>query len=131
MPHSPTEGRSEHADRNVSPQRDTTITKVSSAFSPHGRDGQKYLASGKSVSMRLWEQEPPGALKPPSHRPYEVVGFVVSGRAELHIEGQMVLLEPGDSWSVPRNVSHQYRILEPFTAVEATSPPAEVHGRDD
>jgi hypothetical protein len=25
---------------------------------------------------------------------------------------------------------HQYTILEPFTAVEATAPPAEVHGRD-
>jgi hypothetical protein len=25
---------------------------------------------------------------------------------------------------------HQYTIIEPFTAVEATAPPAEVHGRD-
>jgi hypothetical protein len=28
-------------------------------------------------------------------------------------------------------VSHTYVILEPFTAVEATSPPAEVQGRDE
>ncbi|HAX79370.1 MAG TPA: cupin domain-containing protein, partial [Cyanobacteria bacterium UBA11372] len=27
--------------------------------------------------------------------------------------------------------SHTYKILEPFTAVEATSPPAQVHGRDE
>ena len=26
---------------------------------------------------------------------------------------------------------HHYAIVEPFTAVEATSPPAQVHGRDD
>jgi hypothetical protein len=32
---------------------------------------------------------------------------------------------------VPRKASHTYRILEPFTAVEATSPPAFVHGRDE
>jgi hypothetical protein len=34
----------------------------------------------------------------------------------------MVLLEPGDSWVVPNGASHTYQILEPFTAVEATSP---------
>jgi quercetin dioxygenase-like cupin family protein len=55
---------------------------------------------------------------------------VISGRAELHLEGQMVLLGPGDSWVVPRGSSHTYKILEPFTAVEATSPPAFAHGRD-
>jgi hypothetical protein len=26
---------------------------------------------------------------------------------------------------------HQYTIMQPFTAVEATAPPAEVHGRDE
>jgi quercetin dioxygenase-like cupin family protein len=43
----------------------------------------------------------------------------------------MALLEPGDSWVVPKGASHSYRILEPFTAVEATCPPAAVHGRDE
>ena len=32
---------------------DTSVTKVSSAHSPKGAMGQKYLASGKAVSMRL------------------------------------------------------------------------------
>ncbi len=109
---------------------DTSVKKVSSAASPKGEMGQKYLASGKAVSMRLWENEPPEEPKPEAQRDYETVGYVISGRAELHIEGQMVLLEPGDSWVVPKNSSHTYKILEPFTAVEATSPPAEVHGRD-
>jgi len=31
---------------------------------------------------------------------------------------------------VPKGAGHSYRILEPFTAVEATHPPAEVHDRD-
>ena len=26
---------------------------------------------------------------------------------------------------------HQYTIMQPFTAVEATAPPSEVHGRDE
>jgi len=92
--------------------------------------GQKYLASGIHVAMRLWEQEQPGELKPVAARDYETVGYVLGGRAELRLEGQMVLLEPGDSWVVPKGASHTYVILEPFTAIEATSPPAFVHERD-
>jgi mannose-6-phosphate isomerase-like protein (cupin superfamily) len=63
-------------------------------------------------------------------RDYETVGYVISGRAELHSEGQMVLLEPGNCWVVPRHALHTYKILEPFTAIEATHPPAEIHDRD-
>jgi mannose-6-phosphate isomerase-like protein (cupin superfamily) len=110
---------------------DKTVTKVSSDSSPTGSLGQKYLASGTTLSMRMWADEEPGADKPDSTRDYETVGYVIDGRAELHIEGQMVLLEPGDSWVVPKGSSHRYRILEPFTAVEATAPPAHAHGRDE
>jgi quercetin dioxygenase-like cupin family protein len=110
---------------------DTTVKKVSSVTSPTGDEGQVYLASGKRVSMRLWRDEEPTQDKPPRKHEYEVVGFVISGRAELVIEGQTVRLEPGDSWLVPANAEHTYRILETFTAVEATAPPAQVHGREN
>ncbi len=110
---------------------DTTIIKVSSSHSPKGAMGQRHLASGKNVSMRLWEAETPGGDKEPTSRDYETVGYVVSGRAELHLEGQMVLLEAGDSWVVPKGAGHFYQVLEAFTAVEATYPPAQVHGRDE
>ncbi|MDM9383264.1 cupin domain-containing protein [Chlorogloeopsis sp. ULAP01] len=110
---------------------DTTVTKIDSAHSPKGEHGEKYLASGKSISMRLWEDEQPGEPKEQTAREYETVGYVIKGRAELHIEGQTVLLEAGNSWVVPKGASHTYKILEPFTAVEATSPPAQVHGRDE
>ena len=98
---------------------DTTVMKVSSAHSPKGDQGQKYLASGKTLSMRLWQDEAPADAKPPTRREYETVGYVISGRAELHIEGQMVKLEPGDSWAVPKGAEHTYKILEAFTAVLA------------
>ena len=55
---------------------------------------------------------------------------MIAGRTELQIEGQMVLLKPGDSWVVPKGASHTYQILEPFTAVAAISPPAHAHERD-
>jgi quercetin dioxygenase-like cupin family protein len=110
---------------------DRSVTKVSSAFSPKGEMGQKYLATGVKIAMRLWEKEGPEEAKPASRREYETVGYVIKGRAELHLEGQMVLLEPGDSWVVPEGAEHTYKILETFTAVEATCPPAHVHGRDE
>jgi len=110
---------------------DSTVKKVSAGTAPRGRLGQRYLTSGKRVSMRLWENEPAGEAKPASRRDYETVGYVVSGRAELTLEGQTIRLEPGDSWLVPADAEHSYRILEPFTAVEATAPPAQVHGRDE
>lgn len=109
---------------------DTSVTKVESAHAPKGPEGQKYLAAGRSISMRLWENEPPGAEKPPARRDYETAGYVIAGQAELILEGQMVLLQPGSSWIVPKGVEHIYKILEPFTAVEVTAPPAEARGRD-
>lgn len=81
--------------------------------------------------MRLWEDEEPGKAKPMTRRDYETAGFVITGRAELEIEGQRLILEPGDSWIVPKGARHRYHIVESFTAVEATCPPAEVHGRDE
>jgi quercetin dioxygenase-like cupin family protein len=118
-------------NRKEKAMTDTTVQKVKSACSPRGEMGQKYLAMGKGLAMRMWEDEQPGEVKPVTRRSYETVGFVIRGRAELHIEGQKVLLEPGDSWTVPKDATHTYRILEPFTAVEATHPPAAVHGRAD
>jgi quercetin dioxygenase-like cupin family protein len=109
---------------------DTTVIKVNSAYSPAGEMGQKYLATGLSMSMRLWDEELPGEEKRLTAREYETVGFVISGRAQLEIEGQKILLEPGDSWTVPKGAIHGYKILEPFTAVEATHPPAAIGGRD-
>lgn len=110
---------------------DKSVTKVNARFSPKGEMGQKYLASGIQVAMRLWDDEQPGEAKAEARRDYETVGYVIRGRAELHLEGQMVLLEAGDSWVVPRGSKHTYKILDRFTAVEATTPPAHAHGRDE
>ncbi len=110
---------------------ETSVTKVDSRFSPAGEMGQTHLAAGIHVAMRLWRDEQPGEPKPEAKRDYETVGYVISGQAELHLEGQMVLLEPGNSWVVPKGAFHTYKILKSFTAVEATSPPAQVHGRDE
>lgn len=109
---------------------DSSVTKVQADTSPTGAMGQRYLASGTKLGMRLWVEEP-SERKPEVARDYETVGYVISGSAVLHTEGQQVRLDRSDSWVVPAGASHTYEVVDRFTAVEATAPPAQVHGRDD
>ena len=106
------------------------ITKLRLESAPTGKMGQKYLASGENLALRMWDEEPHTPVQPPTSRDYETVGYVISGRAELHADGQVIELEQGDSWVVPKGASHTYKIVEPFTAAEATYPAAREAGRD-
>jgi mannose-6-phosphate isomerase-like protein (cupin superfamily) len=106
------------------------LSKVTVNESPLGEMGQRYLASGARVSLRLWDEDQSDLPSPLTRRDYETVGFVIAGRAELEINGEWSELERGDSWVVPAGTPHRYRIMERFTAVEATSPPAHQYGRD-
>lgn len=112
---------------NQTPRR---FTHVRSAEALSGEMGQKYLSIGKDMAMRLWEQIEAGTDKAPRTRPYETIGYVIDGAAELVMNGRTIELRQGDSWVVPANVEHTYHILEPFTAIEVTSPPARLNTRD-
>lgn len=92
---------------------------------PVGPEGEKLLARGASVALRMWENEAPTSDKPMRSRSYETVGYVLSGRAELILAGKTVQLEPGSSWVVPRDADHTFNILETFTAIEATTAPVD------
>lgn len=107
---------------------DTTVKKVTANTSPRGEMGEICLVTGKALAMRLWKLDAGQGAE--TVRDYETIGLVLEGKAELRLEGQKVLLDPGDSWLVPKDARHSYRILERFTAVEATCPPAHLHGRD-
>ena len=110
---------------------DGKITKLGLEAAQTGPMGQKYLAKGTNVALRMWDEEPNEEPKAPASREYETVGYVISGQAEVHFDGQVLTLEQGDSWVVPMGTSHTYKILAPFTAVEATSPPAREDDRDE
>ncbi|SDQ77460.1 cupin domain-containing protein [Quadrisphaera sp. DSM 44207] len=106
------------------------VTRVEAAAAGTGGMGQRYLAAGSQVAMRLWDEQPASGGEPQVARDYETVGYVISGRARLRAGDQALELGPGDSWVVPSGSEHTYEILEAFTAVEATSPPARRGGRD-
>jgi quercetin dioxygenase-like cupin family protein len=105
---------------------ETTVKKVQESTAPSGREGENFLVSGKALAMRSWS-EGPGQGCGPHSRDYETVGYVIEGKAKLHLEDQVLTLEPGDAWLVPAKAEHRYEILENFRAVEATSPPARMH----
>ncbi|HEX8384937.1 MAG TPA: cupin domain-containing protein [Rubricoccaceae bacterium] len=109
---------------------DHSVKKIDSSASPSGPDGQKYLVSGKGISMRLWEEPTLGDGERHT-RPYETVGYVVSGRVRIHVGDDVITCGPGDSYLVPDGAERRYDVLESLVAVEATHPPAEVHGRDE
>jgi quercetin dioxygenase-like cupin family protein len=115
----------------MDPEHDTTVMKVDSRFSPAGNlPGEKYLALGKKLGMRRFELNA-GNADGPHSRPYETVGTVLKGCAELTVEGNTTQLREGDSFVVPLNAKHSWRITEgPFESVEATAPPAVMHDRD-
>jgi len=109
---------------------DTSIKKIDSDASPTGDLGQTYLVSGTSVAMRRWT-EAAGEGGEPHTRPYETVGYVISGTVEVHVGDDSVTCRAGDSYLVPDGAVHHYRVVEDLEAIEATSPPARVDGRDD
>lgn len=108
---------------------DHSVKKIDSSASPTGDLGQTYLVSGTSVALRLWN-EAAGEAGEPHTRPYETVGYVVEGRVEVHVGDDVVTCGAGDSYLVPEGAVRHYRVLDDLTAVEATSPPARVDGRD-
>ncbi|MEM0964197.1 MAG: cupin domain-containing protein [Bacteroidota bacterium] len=109
---------------------DHSVKKIDASASPTGEMGQQYLVSGTSVALRRW-QEPAGTQGEPHTRPYETVGYVVSGRVEIHVGDDVIACGPGDSYLVPEGATRHYAITEDLVAVEATSPPARVNDRDD
>lgn len=99
--------------------------KIAAAEGGEGDKGQLLLAGGKDVALRLWAERPGDKKDERLHsRDYEVVGYVIEGSATLHLDGEEITLRAGDSWLVPAGTKHRYRIVEPFRAIEATSPPA-------
>jgi quercetin dioxygenase-like cupin family protein len=82
----------------------------------------KTLAQGENVALRLWSGEVPGTHKDIHASPYEVVGYVLQGRAEVTVGEETHEVHVGDTYVIPKGTLHTYNFLETFSAVEAISP---------
>ncbi|SRR6056297_2020014 len=85
--------------------------------------GDLELAQGDRVGLRIWKDYVT-ETKAERTRPYEIAGYVVKGEITLVVDGHATELVEGDSFVVPAQTSHAYRIPMPATVIEATAPPA-------
>ena len=57
--------------------------------------------------------------------PHEQAGYCIKGSFELMIDGVSMVIERDDSYIIPGDTPHSYRVLEGALAVEVFSPPRE------
>lgn len=64
-----------------------------------------------------------GNYASPHQHPQEQSGYVISGRYELIIDNKKYDLNPGDSYSIPGNQIHSFRVIEAGEVVDVFTPP--------
>jgi quercetin dioxygenase-like cupin family protein len=84
------------------------------------------LARGDRAGMKYWRVEP-GATLPAHRHDHEQIGYMISGTLVACVEGEEVLLEPGDSYRFASNEHHgaENRGEEPAVGVGILAPPRE------
>jgi hypothetical protein len=85
--------------------------------------GDLRLAQGERTGLRVWKDYVTEG-KSERTRPYEIVGYVAKGEITVVIDGHPEELVEGDSFVIPPETSHSFRIPMPATVIEATAPPA-------
>lgn len=81
----------------------------------------KVLAHGKEGNMVQFNLVK-GQSLPTHHHPYEQTGYVVSGKLELKIHADTMVLEGGDSYSIPKNKKHSAVALEDSVVIDHFTP---------
>lgn len=57
--------------------------------------------------------------------PHEQCGYVLSGKYRMTIEENEFILEAGDSYAVPGNVPHSFKVLEAGEVIDVFTPQRE------
>jgi mannose-6-phosphate isomerase-like protein (cupin superfamily) len=90
----------------------------------HGTRGERLLAAGRHVGLRIWERDPASERSVAPDPANERVAYVASGVLVVAVAGDPpVEIRAGDSYVVPPGAGHRYEVLEPATVVEAVCPP--------
>ncbi|MCD8049623.1 MAG: cupin domain-containing protein [Clostridia bacterium] len=66
-----------------------------------------------------------GNFASPHTHPHEQSGYVISGKYELVVDDEKYELTAGDSYSIPGNRTHSFRVLEAGEVVDVFTPPRE------
>lgn len=81
------------------------------------------IHGGRLMAVEFRFQE--GATGSPHSHPHEQIGYFLSGRFELTVDGQTSLAVAGDSYYVPPDTIHGVRALEDGAILDVFSPPRE------
>lgn len=54
--------------------------------------------------------------------PHEQCGYVISGKYFMTIEEKEFVLETGDSYAIPGNVKHSFKVLEDGEVIDVFTP---------
>lgn len=64
-----------------------------------------------------------GNFASPHQHPHEQSGYVISGRYELTIDEERYELKAGDTYSIPGNKMHSFKVIEAGEVVDVFTPP--------
>jgi quercetin dioxygenase-like cupin family protein len=64
-----------------------------------------------------------GAVVPEHNHMNDQVGYVVFGRVEMTIGGQVQICQPGDSYAIPGGILHSAHALVDTLIIDVFSPP--------
>ncbi len=96
----------------------TSVAQVEMAPGVHRRT---MATTDEAMLCEFFLEE--GAVVPEHSHMNDQVGYVVFGRMEMTIGGEVRVLQPGDSYAVPGGVKHSSRALIATLAIDAFSPP--------
>ncbi len=82
------------------------------------------LAVGKKFQVAKMNYVSGNYASPHQH-PHEQCGYVISGKYKLTIGDERYELNPGDSYAIPGNQVHSFRVIEPGEVVDVFTPPRE------
>ncbi len=88
---------------------------------PMQRVKLKTLTYGEKTLLVEFRSKKGAILAEHSH-PHEQIGYLISGRIVLTIDGERNLPEPGDSWCIHGDVPHSGETVEDAVVIEVFSP---------
>ena len=54
--------------------------------------------------------------------PHEQSGYVISGKYQMTVDGKEYELNPGDSYAIPGNISHSFKVIECGEVIDVFTP---------
>jgi len=79
------------------------------------------LGDGEKMTALRWELED-GALIPMHNHPHEQFGYVIDGCFNMIVGDEKKTLKTGDSYFIPSNVPHEFRVVGKTYAIDVFSP---------